>query len=231
MLEEQHSWVTYRLSVALAAVANGSGWIISTVSENINVGAIVTACTVALPAACGGAIYVIKNLGPVLLQFLKDIDAARSQTLSGQMAELTKNLAITNRENSANKELAEILKDQADALRVSYDELKLVYKASEKRNVELGQTLAKIEARVEDLNQKLHEEKRFSNRYLLMYEELQREHDEYKSRLGPVIEQSAENRQKIDELGVKVGVAGSVLAMSPEVDAARPNEADSNSSH
>lgn len=209
---EQHGWLANKLALGLAAFANSTAWIHSAISDNINVGAVVTAGTVVVPALCAGVIYAIKNVGPVWLQFRKDLDAAKSQTLGGQMERLNQNLEITILEKDANKQLAIIAKEQADRLQE-------MYSASEAKNGETLALLAAIKLDMRKANEKLHAMTNEASGYKGQAYILQVELDEYKARLGPVIEQAHANAQKIDALDAKVDMAGTVLARSNDPDA------------
>lgn len=205
MTESHHGWITNKLSLALAGLANGSAWIHSAIAENVSVGAIVTAGTIMVPALCGAVIYAIKNVGPVWLQFRKDLDAARSSTLAGQMEVLSKQLDISNRTATANQQLATIAKEQADRLQAMYE-------ASEERNKDASASIDTVKVELRKVNEKFHTLLNEANGYKMTAVNLQQELDEYKAHYGPIVEQLAANAQKIHEIDSKVNVAGSVMA-------------------
>jgi TolA-binding protein len=192
----------------LLSIGNATAWIQSWIVNNVSVGAVVTFCTVALPAIVGGIAYIVQKLGPVILGFIKDLDAARSSTLSGQMGRLSGNIEQLRQEKEGADRLAEIAKDQADRLQMMYEH-------SEAANEVLLTTITAGNARIEDLNRKLHADRNSAETYRVENETLKRELEDYRTKFLPIAAKVAEHDARIDavsEYGSKVSHAAEELS-------------------
>jgi hypothetical protein len=204
--------------VTLASLANGAAWFQSWAQANISTGAVITLCTIVVPAGVGAITYIAQKLGPVLFDFIAKLDAAKAGTLGGQMERLNRNLEDSKGLAESQRRLADIAKQQADRLQNMYE-------SSERRNAEQAVAIvamtandAEIKDSLAHARESLHTIADQANGYKLHAETLQAELDEYKGRLGPVIEQVAHNRvileanqAKVDqvaEFGAKVAEAG-----------------------
>ncbi len=129
--------------VVSAVLANGSAWVQSLAMQNVNIGAVAAFCSIAVPAMVGAVVYSVQKVGPVVLDFLARLDAAKSVSLGGQMARLNRNLEdAIEREASTRK--------VADAANSLADQLRLINDLSEKRNAEKLLTIAKQTAIIDD---------------------------------------------------------------------------------
>jgi hypothetical protein len=198
------------LVVVLASLANGAAWLQSWAQANISTGAVITFCTIAIPAVVGAITYIVQKLGPVLFDFMAKLDAAKAGTLGGQMERLNHNLEDWQGRAETQRQIAESNRRLADVAKEQADRLQEMYQSSERRNATQAAAIASLTASVAE-----------AGGYKLHAETLQAELDEYKKRLGPVIEQVAAvqvvldaNQTKVDqvaEFGVKVAEAANNL--------------------
>jgi DNA repair exonuclease SbcCD ATPase subunit len=217
------------LAIVMAALANGSAWLQSWAQANISTGALVTFLTIALPAVVSAFIIILEKFNqkvvPLYFDFIVKRDLARSQTLGGQMERLNRNLEDSKGLAESQRRLADIAKEQADRLQDMYED-------SERRNAQQAAANASLTASVADIKDSLakardslHSMRDESGGYRLQAETVQAELDEYKKRLGPVIEQVAAvqvvldaNQTKVDQVadfGVKVAEAATNLPRAP----------------
>lgn len=129
-------------------VANSSAWVHSWIVNNVSLGAITAFCTIALPGIISGIVLIIQRLKPVIIDLIKDMDAAKSATLSGQMAQLNRNLEDSKQLEGESRKLVEIVKDQSRLLQEVND-------IAEQRIVSQQVTITKQEATITKLSASL----------------------------------------------------------------------------
>lgn len=200
VMDHPSAWLPHKFAVMLAGLGNVAAWAQSAVTNNINTGAIVTFCTVAIPTMGAAVIYFTRTVWPVIRDAIFDYKERRAKlealTLAGQMDRLAASLAEERRGREATAQLAEVQAKRADVL------TSLVKDLNAKVD-EANAGIAQANQRTEDANNKLHRMSGDSQAIITQAElgklELQKQLDDAQAELRHANQQLGQLNTKVDQ--------------------------------